>query len=265
MGEVFPIDDSPPSNLDGKQTTTPQQNRTQPTVFPQDHAGHSIQTFLYRVSRHVFAGAPLIRWLLILIFLCGIVGFVGFGVGRWVVVPLCLLLILVLLFLLRQWRRVDFVQFEELPPFNVISAPLTPDDKIPVHCTGYFSVENKSQRFTWLPGFYRTFATREHALLCKVDYQKFLGIGEWPSDDVGMWYVFFYPRDIERIQWGRLYFDNQPRLAVAVDRRVTIPATNRLQRDKDVIETIYLACATEDDGRKIVADLLHDLPNSIFV
>lgn len=97
-GEVFPIGYLTPSNLDRAQSTNPQQNRTQPTTFPQDPPGHSIWTFLYRVSRYVFAGAPLVRWLLILILLCGGVGFVGFDAGRSVVVPLCLLLILIFIF-----------------------------------------------------------------------------------------------------------------------------------------------------------------------
>ena len=62
-----------------------------------------------------------------------------------------------------------------------------------MYVTGGLTVEGSEQRFTFVPGFYKTFATREHALLCQVRPAARVGVLRWPEAEVGMWYAFFQP------------------------------------------------------------------------
>lgn len=75
-------------------------------------------------------------------------------------------------------RKRDFVNFQATALPTTSPSLLNPAHKLPIYATGLFSVENKYQRYTWLPGFYRTFATREHALLCQVAARKFLQVAD---------------------------------------------------------------------------------------
>ena len=234
--------------------------RSTRTVFSSDPPALSARTFLYHGSRYLIGGASLIRWLIIVLVVCGIVWAPGWLPGSWFVSIACGLAIVALLFPLWRWRKRDFVTFEARALPSLPAAPLTPEDKIPLHATGYFNVEGKWQRFTWISGFYRVFATRERALLCLIQDKRFLYLGRLPADAVGMWYVFFMPQDVQRVAWGQLAFGREPRPALAIDYSVTVPARNRLRSDPTVVETLYIACQNEADAHTILADLLHDLP-----
>ena len=132
---------------------------------------------------------------------------------------------------------------------------LDPADKLPVHVTGLFSVEGKDTRLTWVPGFYRTFSTREHALLCQEQARRIFKVAETDLELAGMWYIFFQPEEITGMRWGSLYFGSKPRSAIAVDRKIEVKATRRFQRDKAKTETVYLAFLDLDEGLRIWEDL----------
>ena len=232
-----------------------QRVRAKQTVFQVDTLGHSPRTLLYNLSRHTFGEIVLSRWLSLLLLLLGIGWFVGNFPLRWIVPLLSLLTIITLATAIRYWRKRDFVRFRETSPPAVDPEILPPEEKIPIHATGYLSVEGRGQRYSWVPGFYRTFATREHAILCMVPNRKYLGIGRWPYDEVGMWYAFFFASEIVQIRWGELSFDNRPRPALAIEHRVTVPARNRIKREKIVTETLYITCQQEEQAKRIWADL----------
>jgi hypothetical protein len=139
---------------------------------------------------------------------------------------------------------------------------LPASEKLPIFATGYFSVENKRKRFTWLPGFYRTFATREHALLCQLAERPFAGIANWPETEVGLWYIFFTPGAISQIRWGRLAFGRTVLPAIAVTYTPEETPAARSRNTGPHPETVYLAFTDEQTGKTILADLLHDSPES---
>ncbi len=230
--------------------------RRRRTTFPPEAKNDSLRTLLYNAYRHEFSGAPLTRWLIIGLIALAIFWMTGLPPGRWWVGGAALLLALILIVTIVITRRRDFVRFEESSPPVVAAAQLDPADKIPVNVTGYFSVEGQYARYTWLPGFYRTFATREHALLCLVRNRRFLRIGRWPGYQTGMWYVFFTPEMMRRIRYGRLHFGRKAAPAIAVDYEFVIPKSGRFQRDQQVEETVYIACQNEEDARRIWADLI---------
>mgnify|MGYP001183658777 CR=1 FL=1 len=232
----------------------------QRTTFPADRPPRSVRTLLYDASRYRLGSAPFLRWLLFLLGATAVVWGVGRLPGRWWVASLALLLLGTLLVLFHYWRRRDFVHFVPGTPPTINAAALSPSEKLPVMVTGLFSVEQKYQRFTWLPGFYRTFATREHALLCQVTQRTRRGLGHWPEEEVGLWYIFFSPAAMRQIEWGAVTFGTEPRPAIAVTQRVTIPR-QRLRREQTRDETFYIAFATAAVGELIWADLQHDFPH----
>lgn len=177
--------------------------------------------------------------------------------GRWVG-AFWLILFLALWFIGRKIRHSDYVSFQESAPPAVTPQRLLPNDKVAIHATGQFTVEGKYQRLTWLPGFYRTFATNEHALLCLARDRRWLFFAHWPADEPGMWYAFITPDEITRIRWGELQFGANRSPALALDYRLTIPANGRRRQDQVRAETLYIACATPDDAATVLADLLAD-------
>lgn len=236
-----------------------------PTTFPTEPVQSSSRTLLYWASRRQLAGLPLLRWLLLLLFCAALLWALGGLAGRWWVAALTGGLWLLLLVLFYRARRRDFVQFTPLPLPALSPARLEPQAKAPIYATGLFSVENKYQRFTWLPGFYRTFATREHALLCQLRQPTWGLLGQLPSEAIGLWYIFFEPAQIVRVVYGRLAFGSQPKPAIAVTYQITIPKRNRLQPEQVRNEVVYVATATEADAMLILADLCYDLPQSADV
>jgi energy-coupling factor transporter transmembrane protein EcfT len=252
-------------SLNGKYEALPQRSGAsvippQRTTFPEDHPRFSIRTFLYAASHYRMGNASPLRWLLLLLVGIGAFAVVGRWPGRWWIVSFALLLLLALLVLFHSWRRRDFVRFVPGTPPARPAQLLPPQEKAPVLVTGLFSVEHKYKRFTWLPGFYRTFATREHALLCQIAHRSWAALGRWPEDELGLWYIFFVPRDILHLQWGELFFGADARPAIAVTHRVLLPKQKRFGAEQVRDETIYLAFATVVTGEVIWADLQHDFP-----
>jgi hypothetical protein len=172
----------------------------------------------------------------------------------------CICLFVVLQWSLLRLRRRDFVKFQTTAMPAVQPEGLPASEKLPIFATGHFSVENKSKRFTWLPGFYRTFATREHALLCQLAERPFAGMANWPETEIGLWYVFFMPDAIRQIRWGRLAFGRTALPAIAVTYTPAEAPAARRRNTEPPQETIYLAFREEQTGKTILADLFHDLP-----
>lgn len=234
-----------------------------PTTFPQESPDRSLRTFFYYSSCQHIGGTPVIRWIFILLLLAiPVWRLSGLPGGWWSPLALFGSAWIVLWITLYRWRKQDFVRFvpETLPA--VTATALTPQEKLPVYATGFFSVEGKEQRFTWLPGFFRTFATREHAIMCQVAPEQ-RGMGRWPEDQVGLWYIFFSPEEIQTVQWGSLHFGASAQPAVAITYKRVIPKRGRFRPEKTITEVIYLAVEREADGHQILADLQFDQQQKI--
>ena len=212
---------------------------------------------IYYLERMILAGAPVGRWINGLFLCIGALGALGLLPGDWLTAGLCIALLASFFWLRRHWRGREYVQFHEAPRPAVSPQPLKPSDSVPIHASGYFTVEEKSERFTWLQGYFRTFATREHAVICLVQPKRFL-LAEWPEEDVGMWYVFFFPKAVRQIRYGAVTFGRTTQPCVAVEHEIHIPKTGRFSRARTLQETVFLASPTEEDARRILADLLHD-------
>jgi hypothetical protein len=249
-----------PRQQDGASTISAYQ-QPQPTVFLDEISNNSWRTLLYGLRHFQIGGAPASRYLIWLLLLLAALWAVGLFPARWWGAGICLALAAAWIVCLRHLERNDFVRFEPADAPSLPSARLSPADKVPIYATGRFAVEGKHQRSSYLPGFFRTFATGEHAVLCLVRDHRLLGIAKRPADEVGMWYAFFTPDVIESVYWGQLHFSRQAQPAIAVNYRLAIPGGGRRGRDLLVNETLYIACTDGEHARMILADLLHSLPD----
>jgi hypothetical protein len=228
------------------------------TEFPPDVPGNSLRAFFYNARRHELGGMPLTRWIFVACMALALVWLTGLAPGRWVGVGFWVLAASAVGVSTRLFQRNDFVRFYAGTAPDVTPKAMNPDDKYSAYITGLCVVEGRYARFTMLPGFYRTFATREHALLCLARDRRYLRIGRWTADQICMWYTFFMPADITTIEYGKLQFDRTLHNAIAVTYATTIPAKNKLKRDRQVQETLYIVPGSEEGGRRIWADLLFD-------
>ncbi len=217
----------------------------------------NVSLLIYHLDRMLLAGAPIARWINGLLLFIGALGLTGLFPARWLTAGLCLFLLISFFWLRRYWHRQEYVRFREETRPPVTPRPMIPSDSIPINASGYFTVEGKSERFTWLQGYFRTFATREHAVICLVQPKRFL-LAEWPEKDVGMWYIFFYPKAIRDIRYGTVAFGRATQPCLAIEHEIHIPKSGRFRRERTVQETIMLASPTEADARRILADLLYD-------
>lgn len=250
-----------PQSLSGALSAAAQPRQTA-TTFPDEARLRGTFPVLYALHRFHLAGFPVMR--LILGALLGLAALWATGAlpgGRWGIVP-WLLAAAGLAIAGHKARQSSYVKFQEGDAPQIASSRLHPEDKVEIHATGQFTVEGKYQRLTWLPGFYRTFATSEHALLCLARQRSWLFFAQWPGDEPGMWYAFIAPREITRIRWGDLHFGVNRGPAIAIDYLLTIPADSRRRKNQTRAETVYLVFTTVEDGARVLADLRVDHPQA---
>ena len=216
-----------------------------------------MDSIFYRLNRHHFSDLPLSRWIqLVLLILAGIV-FIARPASYWIIGGALILLFALFTGVSIYWRRQNYIVFTEMAKPTVAPVALKPADKLPILASGYFGVEGKYAYFTWLQGYFRTFATREHAVLCLAQPSRFALLGQWPEKEVGMWYIFFRDEDVESIRWGEVTHGGETLPGLAVDHQIFIPKRGRFDRDKTLHRTVYMACREESDLRRIFADLLY--------
>ena len=134
-------------------------------------------------------------------------------------------------------------------------APLPPGQAIRVAVTGLFAVEERCRRHVWLSGEYRTFPTREHAVITRLEPTRYWGIGRSREQLEGMWYIFCQPGEITNVTVGELRFGALHKPCVRLTHRQERPGRLRKRRVKRIMGTTYLACDDEPDRRRLAADL----------
>jgi len=145
-----------------------------------------------------------------------------------------------------------------------IAAPaglaLDPKDKVKLHATGTFEVEGKTHFFAHLLAYWRTFTSREHAVMAIVHPSRFLKLAHMPEEHVGMWYIFFRPEAIRTITPGLLSFGAQTSPALRVSYLNSPPSSDKDQgrAAKRSLVTVHLAFEDEESRQRVWADLLAD-------
>ncbi len=227
----------------------------------------------YQVNRHHWMGAPMDRWgmiaLLILAGLFAIRWLPGGSVG----VLVCAVLLGMLLLLRSVASRHSYLIFApegEPARHRPDAAMMNPADMLKLRATGRFEVEGRTQDFTELLAYFRSFETREHAVMAICPPASFLGVGAWPGHEIGMWYMFFKHKEIRRIDPGLLEFGGYRRPGLRIQVRQEIPpSTSPLDvwggyrsggRTKPKYEdaTLFLSFDSLEDRARVLDDLTAD-------
>ncbi|GAB4521527.1 MAG: hypothetical protein Kow0047_32450 [Anaerolineae bacterium] len=208
--------------------------------------------WIYQLHRHEVRGWPMDRWLAAALLVLALVGAVGWIPGGLAIAVIAGALLIALLGIEVWARRRDYVIFHPSNTSDDRCDALLPQDKIPARATGRFSVEGKTEFFVDLKAFFRTFATREHAIIAFVPQSRFLGIGRWPAEDYGLWYIFFQPEQIVSVEPGVLEWGRSRR-----------PALRVLYRHEQGIEIVYLSFDSDEDLERVRGDLLVDAPSPL--
>lgn len=162
---------------------------------------------------------------------------------------------------LRTWAaRRQYLLFEPEPDLPLpVAQALAPEDKLLIRATGRFEVEGKSHFFADLLAYWRSFATREHAVMAIIHESRFLLLGTVPEHEIGMWYIFFRPEDIVAITPGQLTFGAAVRPALCVTYNIVPTAPpGKNQRKKPIRDTAYLIFDDEAARAAVWADLKSD-------
>ncbi len=228
------------------------------TVFPEALPAGGPNAWLFLLGRGAFLGIALQR---VVIFIVGIlaIGLVLLRVpgGGWPALFLlgALGIVLIARSFAARSNYVHFVADVARAPF-VEAAPLPTREKLPVYIWGRLEVEGKVGRFAALPGFYRTFASREHAIIGLAASRSWLGISTLIDLEEGLWYAFCAPEDLQEVCTGSIRWGGVRYSALALQRCTA--RTNANGRIKKRIETLYLATSDSSTRDRILADLAVD-------
>ncbi|MCX7670957.1 MAG: hypothetical protein N2439_12910 [Anaerolineae bacterium] len=222
----------------------------------------------YQLQHHYLGEWPLDRWGVAgALLAAGVIVLQWWARGRpplpvwhWLVLALILLAACGLLYLRRWAGRRMYVQFTADPTVSApVPQPLAARDKVAVRATALFEVEGKAHFFADLMAYWRTFNTREHAVMAIAHRSRFLLLGTVPERLLGMWYVFFKPEMIEEIAAGTLMFGATQRPALRVAYQA--PGNARARKpNRPQTQVVYLGFADETERAQVWADLLADAP-----
>lgn len=228
----------------------------------------------YVLRRYHVLGAPAARWFVVLLLIAALLVILGLLPGGSAGALFCLTLLLALLAGQRLAERRQYVHFR--PHESAIqslpgAAPLHPAAKLSLRATGLFEVEGKTQSFSELPAIYRSFSTREHALLAAVaPSRRLAGLAEWPPHEIGMWYIFIKSNELRQVQPGTLQFGRARRPALRLQVEQLQPGKNTLldawglqwgsNQPKPTTrqQAIYLSFDSEMAREQVMKDLLAD-------
>lgn len=220
------------------------------TEFLPDLPANSGLALVYQLSRQQIASFPLTRWAIVIIGACGLLWPLFGGPSGWWVTGGAVLVIGALLWMLHRAGARSFVQFTPESPPVVTPKALPANAKVPVYVTGWLSVQTKMRKFAGTPGFYRTFATREHALMCQVRGRRFALLATWPPEEEGLWYAFVEAQQIDRARTGRVTYGRTELPGLAIDYRLAGAAGGKVTHT-----TLYLAFPTDAERTAVLADV----------
>ena len=204
-------------------------------------------TFFFEVRMRTW-----VNWVFVMLAVLALL----FGVpGRFIVAGVFLALILLLSLGSRVARRRYYIHFtSETPePPEDPPPPLWPQDKLLHHASGHFEVEGKEADWTRIIAYYRTFETREHAIMARLTPVRFLRIGEFPPQQLGMWYRFITPENLLDATPGRIYFGGR------VEPGLRLRYRRFDEKGKAHEDTLFLHFDSEEDRARVLADLLLDM------
>ncbi len=212
--------------------------------------------FLYDLENHYLIEVKMRTWLNWALAIVALLTLLSPFPGRVMFAILFLLVIVALSLGNHHARRRYYVHFvpEQHPePPEDPPEPLWPEDKLLHHASGHFEVEGQEGDWSHLIAYYRTFESREHAIMARLTPSSFLKFGEVRPDVLGMWYIFIKPENLLDVIPGRLFFGKEEEPGLKLRYR-------RFDKKGNPEETIaFLHFASEKDRIRVQDDLLLDM------
>lgn len=221
--------------------------------------------FAYQLRQHHFGAWALDRWAVVAAWGAAALLWLQWSLRGRPALPLWHWAVLAALVLagagfiaLRVWaaRRSYIVFLPEAGAAAPAPRPLTPDEKVATWATGRFEVEGRLGFFAGLQAYWRTFITREHAVLAIRHPSQFLLLGDTPDGVSGMWYIFIAPHAASRIVPGKVAFGARSGPGLRVDYRVAAEGSDAKKSSRKTQETVYLLFDDAQARDRAWADLL---------
>ncbi len=204
--------------------------------------------WLYELRQWSCLSRPLFWWLLAVLWAAVLV-LLLWRPRRWLPATIGVLFFWALLLSLNMVaRRQAYLSWEAENVPEPEPAPFFPEQRVDLRTTGLFSVGGKKKYFRALPGFFETFVTREHVIVGRVVDRRFLWLHRARSEDVGLWYSFLQPQNLQAVRPGVVYV-----------ARHAYPALEVVHRGENGVLKYYLFFEHAQARQLVWADLLADL------
>ncbi len=211
--------------------------------------------WLYQLDVHYFLEVRMHTWLNGLLAMFAVVALLVRVPYSVVAALLALAFLLICSLGSRFARRRYYIHFvpQKMEPPEDPPPPLWPEDKLLHHATGHFHVEDKEGDWTHLIAYYRTFETREHAVMARLTPSFFLRIGMLDPLSLGMWYIFITPEALLAVTPGRSYFGPM------VEPALRLRWQRKDEKGRPLEDIAFLHFQSEADLVRVMADLLLDM------
>ncbi len=210
---------------------------------------------LYSLRRHKLGAFSLLHWLsIICLGLAALITTAQFEIHRFWSSPFLLLSVAIPV-LDGLAARGNYVSFTPVHQDLEVTR-LSPQTQLSVRATGLFEVEGRFRRHTWLEASYRTFPSREHAVIAVCQPSTLLRVAHSSVLDNGMWYIFCQPSSIRKVQVGHVQFGQLLKPAVAFAHVLELPVRLRRNRTRLRETIVYLSFEKTADALVVASDLL---------
>ena len=229
--------------------------------------------FCYKLTYHRLFSISLKRWIWALVILPPLVALIGQITWIWAI--LLALLGAAALIGAESARRKQYILFSVTDPLeqpakateleqSAWSADARAQDEKdllqadePLRCwaSGRLGVEGKARTLAGERASISFVRTREHIIMAQVRRTRFLLLAQVSKADVGYWYAFFYPRQVQAVRSGTIYcgFSARPGLELRY-----------ASEDADPSIQLYLGFEDVDARQRLLDDLRRDVNSETF-
>jgi hypothetical protein len=136
------------------------------------------------------------------------------------------------------------------------SKPLEVDQPLLCWASGLLGVEGKKRALAGERASISFVRTREHIVMAQVPRTRLLLLARVSRADVGYWYAFFHPRQVQSVRLGTLYcgFSKRPGLELWVAGEKSAQSVQ-----------LYLGFEDSDGRQRVLDDLRRDVKPEAFV
>ena len=216
----------------------------------------------YKLQYHHFFQISLRNWLWALVFAPLAAAFVG--VMAWPgAIPLSVLGALLLLGIDWSRRRGYAIWMPALLGANPEArTPIQVDEQVPCRAYGPLAVEGKRRTMVNEPARISYVRAREHIVMVHLRQTRFLLLTRSAGEEVGCWYAFFTPQDVQRVETGHILCGTRSRPGLmitywSVEEREGIETRNQ-------VETVTLAFDDVETLQRVLDDLRLDVAPTAF-